>query len=264
MAAPSSISGLFDHYGRQARLFPGLLTIFPPLLAVLAWFPWLIVSSVGATLFTLATSCGLLYALSSWTRTKGRRVEMRLLKEWGGWPTTILLRHTSDLDPNTRGRYHKYLSRNVPDLVLPSSDEEEDDPSKADNLYASGVLWLKERVRSNEFPMIDRENAQYGFRRNLRGLKNIGVLSCLVTVVVSLAAISYQIPGFELLTYDWSALIVQLGAFGAAVWSSLAVNLIAMVAWGTIVTDAWVREGGDQYARALLASCDQLQRQDTL
>jgi hypothetical protein len=90
MINASSMMSLFDNYGRQARLFPGLLTIFPSLLAVLAWFPALLLSSLGGTLLTLASSCGLLYALSSLARTKGKLVEERLLKDWGvGRPPTF-------------------------------------------------------------------------------------------------------------------------------------------------------------------------------
>lgn len=264
MALPSvsDIGGLFDHYGRQARLFPALLTVFPPLLAVLAWFPWLLVSSLGATLLTLATSCGLLYALSSWARTKGKRVETRLLKKWGGWPTTILLRHASDLDVHTRARYHSFLAAHVPNMVMPSPAEEQADLAAADSTYASAVMWLKERVRTKDFPMVDRENAQYGFRRNLRGLKLVGILGCFVTAFLSLGGIAYQTPELQALvvSQSWGPLADRLGIFGPAVWSATAINIIGIVAWLSIVTDRWVWEGGVQYAIALLATCDRLQQ----
>ena len=55
------VSKLFNSYSRQARLFPGLLTLFPIILTAIAWFPRLATSSWGATLVTLGTSCGLLY-----------------------------------------------------------------------------------------------------------------------------------------------------------------------------------------------------------
>jgi hypothetical protein len=265
MALPSAsdIGSLFDHYGRQARLFPALLTVFPPLLAVLAWFPWLLVSSLGATLLTLATSCGLLYALSSWARTKGKRVETRLLKKWGGWPTTILLRHSSSLDALTRSRYHGFLAAHVPGMVMPTAADQQNAPAAADAAYASSVMWLKERVRGKDFPMVDRENAQYGFRRNLRGLKWIGIFGCLLTAVVSLAAIAYQTPELENLVASrrWGELANQLGTFGPSVWLATAVNVIGIVAWLLIVTYRWVWEGGLQYATALLATCDRLQQQ---
>jgi hypothetical protein len=44
------LSKLFDSYSRQARLFPGLLTLFPIILTAIAWFPRLVTSSWGATL----------------------------------------------------------------------------------------------------------------------------------------------------------------------------------------------------------------------
>jgi hypothetical protein len=34
-----NLASMFDSYGRQARLYPGLLTLFPPLLAAIAWVP---------------------------------------------------------------------------------------------------------------------------------------------------------------------------------------------------------------------------------
>ena len=191
---PTDIATMFDSYGRQARLFPGLLTIFPPLLAVLAWFPWLIVSSVTATLLTLAMSCGLLYALASWARTKGRRIEPGLRREWGGWPTTILLRHTSELDIHTRHRYHAFLAAALPTLAFPTAEQEAANPADATAVYDSAIVWLKELASGKEFSMVDRENAQYGFRRNLRGLKPVGIILCLLTLLASMAAVLYTNP----------------------------------------------------------------------
>ncbi|ESZ26111.1 hypothetical protein X733_30080 [Mesorhizobium sp. L2C067A000] len=255
---------MFDGYGRQARLFPGLLTIFPPLLAVMAWFPWLIVSSVAATLLTIATSCGLLYALGSWARTKGRRIEPGLRKRWGGWPTTILLRHTSDLDVHTRQRYHTFLGSAVPNLpAFPTAAQEAADPGAANAIYDSAVVWLKERARGKEFAMVNRENAQYGFRRNLLGLKPIGIIVCIFTMLASVGAIVYSNPGFiDLLQkHQWRAAIAVLTPLGPAVLSAMAVNAFATLIWIFLVTKRWVLEAGMQYATALLATCDKIQLQ---
>ncbi|MGX5851038.1 hypothetical protein ACWGTO_28650 [Mesorhizobium sp. PL10] len=262
MAIPftTDIAQMFDGYGRQARLFPGLLTIFPPLLAVMAWFPWLIVSSVAATLLTIATSCGLLYALGSYARTKGRRIEPALRKAWGGWPTTILLRHSNDqLDVHTRQRYHAFLAAAVPDLVaFPTAAQETAAPVAADAVYNSAVVWLKEMARGKEFPMVHRENAQYGFRRNLRGLKPVGISICVLTLLASAAAIVYGNPSFLdlLIKHDWRGAIAVLTPLGPAVLSAMAVNALATVIWVFVVTKRWVWEAGVQYATALLAACD--------
>ncbi|MFD1983324.1 hypothetical protein ACFSOZ_11665 [Mesorhizobium newzealandense] len=268
MAIPltTDIAQMFDGYGRQARLFPGLLTIFPPLLAVMAWFPWLILSSVAATLLTIATSCGLLYALGSWARTKGRRIEPGLRKRWGGWPTTILLRHTSELDVHTRKRYHAFLGGAVPDLpAFPTAEQEAADPAAANSVYDSAVIWLKERARGKEFAMVNRENAQYGFRRNLRGLKPIGITACVITLLASVGAIIYSNPGFiDLIqAHAWRAAITVLTPLGPAVLSAMAVNAFAILIWIFVVSNRWVYEAGIQYATALLATCDKVQLQQT-
>jgi hypothetical protein len=154
------VSKLFDSYSRQARLFPGLLTLFPIILTAIAWFPRLVTSSWGATLVTIGTSCGLLYGLSVLSRSRGKKVEKRLLAEWGGWPTTLWLRHRDDnLPPPVRARYHAFFARNVPLFVAPTEQQEMADPKAADDAYASAVKWLQERCRGKAFPLVEKENA---------------------------------------------------------------------------------------------------------
>lgn len=263
MAAPigTDIAQMFDSYGRQARLFPGLLAIFPPLLAVLAWFPWFLLSNVAATLLTLAMSCGLLYALGSYARTKGRRLEPKLLQEWGGWPTTLLLRHDSDLDRHTRSRYHEFLRGSAGTLLLPSVEQERTNSNEANAMYDSAIRWLKERARDKEFIMVHRENAQYGFRRNLRGLKTLAITLCLITLTVMIVSVAYRTPGFVGMFggHNWSGIMRVLGTLGPAVLSAVVINALAIPIWIFVVTKEWVREAGFQYASALLATCDQIE-----
>jgi hypothetical protein len=256
-----NLTSMFDNYGRQARLYPGLLTLFPPLLTAIAWFPELISSSIGATLLTIASSCGLLYGLAVVSRTQGKGTEKRLLCTWGGWPTTLWLRRSSDfLQPQTLARYHRYLTANVPGLELPSREDEAGDPASADLAYSSAVKWLQERCRGKEFPLLEKENAEYGFRRNLRGMRPIGLLLCLLAAIFSANAI---LQGH----HDLVVALVDLS--GGQCWHALTgisppivgatiVDLIAIAGWLTIVRDQWVRDAGDQYARALLATCDKL------
>jgi hypothetical protein len=254
------ILDLFDNYGRQARLFPGLLTIFPPLLAALAWFPELVTSSIGATLFTLGSSCGLLYALSSLARSRGKAIEPHLLKSWGGWPTTILLRHSSKLDPHTRSRYHQFFVKNIPGLKIPTAAEEAADPAKTDAVYDSAVKWLKEKTRGEEFALVEKENIQYGFRRNLLGMRFLGVLGCCLVLMAAGTAVAFTKPEFltAVSSGSMSSILYQLRLMEPAVIASMAVNLIAIFGWLIIVREEWVKAAGFQYANALLACCDKL------
>jgi len=252
---------LFDPYSRQARLFPGLLTIFPVVLTAIAWYPALLTGSVGGTLLTIATSCGLLYGLSVLSRSRGKAVERRLLKEWGGWPTTIWLRHRDgNLADGVRLRYHAFLVSRVPSLVLPTKEDEERDPAAADGAYVSAVKWLQEQCRGKAFPFVEKENAEYGFRRNLRGLKPIGIACCAAAHAVSAFAIARTQPGLmpAIAGLSPTAAFDALASAGPAAVGATVVDLIALAGWLLLVKDAWVREAGDQFARALLANCDTL------
>lgn len=255
---------LFDGYSRQARLFPGLLTVFPPLLTLLAWFPELLTSSIGATLLTFSTSCGLLYMLASFARTRGKVVEVRLLKTWGGWPTTIILRHADNLlDPHTKQRYHHFLSNNVLGLSLPTQIQERKNTKAADKKYESAIKWLKERTRKEKFPLIEKENAQYGFRRNLLGMKLIGIISCVTTLVIAAVAVLNKQPEFlaGISNLSWMEIVIQLRLVSPILLAAMAINLIAIGGWIFLVRDRWVEEASYQYAIALLASCDKISQQ---
>jgi hypothetical protein len=247
-----AITDLFDNYSRQARLFPGLLTVFPPLMTVLAWFPQLLLSNIGTTLLTIATSCGLLYALGSWARTRGKFLEAKLLKEWGGWPTTLKLRHAGPLDATTLARYHGFLEKNVPHWHAPTSEQELAAPANADGAYGSAVLWLKEKTRKG-LPLVDKENAQYGFRRNLLGMKPVGIVLCALAAAASLLAIYSHATGITVAEF-WALTSAQK----PEVWAATSVDFVALLAWLTLVRRRWVRQAGEQYAEALLAACDQL------
>jgi hypothetical protein len=253
------ISKLFDSYSRQARLFPGLLTLFPIILTAIAWFPRLVTSSWGATLVTVATSCGLLYGLSVLSRSRGKKIEKRLLAEWGGWPTTIWLRHREEHLPSpVLARYNAFFAKHVPFFIAPTAEREEADPKAADGMYASAVKWLQERCRGKGFPLVEKENAEYGFRRNLRGLKPIGVAACLAALLISGGAIVWRydtiIPAIS--GPSVPMLLKSLATIKPAAIGAICVDLAALFAWFLIVRDDWVRDAGDQFARALLACCD--------
>lgn len=249
---------LFDSYGRQARLFPGLLTIFPPLLAALAWFPELVTSSLGATLLTVASSCGLLYALSSLARSRGKALEPKLVSKWGGWPTTLLLRHTGPLDPHTLARYHAYLTKNIKGLVFPTMHDEQENLLEADLAYQSAVKWLKEKTRGKQYKMITRENIQYGFRRNLLGMKPLGIAACVTVLFASALAILIVKPDVQIAFANGtlSPLVKELKDLGPTIIGSIFVNCLAIVGWVLVVNEMWVKSAAFHYAEALLASCD--------
>jgi len=249
------LARLFDSYNRQARLYPALLAVLPLLLIILAWFPT--VANVGQLLVTIVVACGLLFLLSDFARTRGKRLEPVLLQEWGGWPTTIWLRHSDNhLSAEVTRRYHTFLSKQPAIGALPTRDEETREPQNADERYAASVMWLKERCRGEGFPLVEKENATYGFRRNLLGLKPIGLAICVMTLLAPLVT-AFVRSRFHVSHPAQFSLEAYLD-LPIAVLGALAFSLMMLVIWLFAVKPDWVREAGDQYARALLANCDSL------
>ena len=240
-----SVTQLFDPYGRQARLYPALIAIFPVALLIDAWFPAL--WSTWGALVSLASSCGLVLLLSQIARDRGKRREGDLYKAWGGKPSMVLLRH-SDLriDDHTKARYRAFLQAQLPKLALPTAEEERADPERGDMAYESVTAWLLTQTRDTKiFSILFRENISYGFRRNLWGLKPLGVAIAIVATCVSTTVIVYQylmghsVPAPEVLTVT------------ALVW-------LLVIFWFAVVSPSWVRLPADAYGMQLLAACDTL------
>jgi hypothetical protein len=249
----TDLTRIFDSYNRQARLYPALLVLLPPLLLALAWFPVLV--DTGKIIFSIAVACGLLFLLADISRTGGKKLETVLLREWGGWPTTLWLRYSDrNLSADVKRRYHAFLSKQPGIGALPSESEEKNNPSAADERYAASVMWLKERCRGAAFPLVEKENATYGFRRNLVGMKSSGLFLSLATVLIPLAVAGASV-GFHI-SYPVPFVIGVYSSLSVPVLGAVLLSLGALVAWLLVARHGWVREAGDQYARALLACCD--------
>ena len=232
-----------DKYGFQARLRPALLSLFPVFVTVAVWAPALY--EIAGSLVGLAVACGLMVACSHFARMRGRTIQDRLVKEWGGLPTTLWLRQSdAHLEIETKQRYFDFFEKNVPNWIPPTPEEEAADPDRADSRYASAVRWLLEYTRdTKQYPLVFTENISYGFRRNALGLKS-------VAIILALASIGYSAG----MLYG-----ATLGAILANQFPQLAVGVVSflLLLWWTFgVTKSWVRDAADAYAKALLSACD--------
>jgi hypothetical protein len=232
------LSELFDPYSRQARLQPALLTLLPGIISIAAIWPALY---QGATaLIGLVVTCGGLVALTHVARSAGKEHEKRLLRAWGGMPTTITLRHAdSKLDSATKQRYKDVLSKSVPKWIAPTTEEERADGAVVDERYVTAVKWLLEQTRGNK--LVLKENISYGFRRNLRGLRVYGIAISGASLLASAFVAGMRLPALDPMAV--ASCVLALGA---------------LLAFPLVVTDDWVREAGDNYAIRLLACCDAL------
>ena len=237
---------LIDRYDRVARLYPVYLAVAPAifLIVVLAlgapeWWSRLgaIAVAIGAPLFVV-----------QFGRSAGKRKEAALFAWRGGAPALTLLRHRSPTsNPVTLERRHRLVEA-ATGVHLPTAEEERANPDAADGAYQSAVNSLKELTRDRgRFPLVFNELVNYGFRRNLWGLKPFGV-----SLAAASAASSAVILLWEVLAdIRWSP---------AAPALSLGVSIVVLGVWSAVVTPPWVNQTAEAYAERLLASAELLAR----
>ncbi len=228
-----------DRYTRRARLTPALLVSLPLALAILAWFP---VEHIGlGTLTTVATSCGVILLLAHFGRDLGTTREAKLFAKWGGKPTTRLMRHREAVNPTTLRRWHDKLSA-LMQTQLPSPEDEQKDPRRADQIYDDCTTFLREQTRDHKkFSLIFEENCNYGFRRNLWAMRPIGIPISALGTMAALAP-TYYLEG-----------AIPPVAIGAG-----AINLCLLMGWLFWFTPSWVRIAAEAYAERLLEATGQL------
>lgn len=234
-----------DTYTRRARLKPALIVIFPFVLSVLFFFPNEL--TLLSILVSLGLFCGGTAVLAQTGRDLGKQKEPDLFSTWeGGKPTTCLLRHRTATNKIMLERQHRKLQSLLPDLKIPSASEEADAPELADETYEACVAFLRSSTRDKEkFSLVFEENCNYGFRRNLWGMKPIGVSTSIFGLLVSVWAIARN----YLAGNSISSLSLITGI----------ASLILLSLWLVLFTPSWVKVTADAYARQLVESCENIQ-----
>lgn len=254
MTLDDIVAKVTDPYDRQARLYPALLCLLP-LLALITLLYAPNVSALTAVV-TLAVSCGGLFLMTNICREMGKRLEERLFHEWGGKPTTQLLRHRDALiDSVTKRRYHAFLASKI-STSFPDAEQEKSDPSKADEVYQSGARWLLDHTRPDsgkQFDLLFRDNVTYGFRRNALGVKPVAITIAIGCLIWTLAK-EHVLLGDAGRVVNWSTL-PQLSPQATA---SLSVSAVMLLVWVFFFTRASLRTSAFSFAQALLRTCDTL------
>lgn len=231
-----------DRYDLNARLKPALLAVLPIFLIAAFWLPE--VWTLLGTLAGLAVTCGVALLLSKIARYLGRGIEAKLAARIGPRTTVMSLRHTdTHIDPVTKARYHSALRASG--HLVPTALEEANAPDIADAHYSGCASWLLEQTRNTgDFNLLFEENIDYGFRRNLLGLKPIALAILALCLVANLVA-----------------LVATWNGIGLNFWRgvTLGVMYIALVhAWLRWVTIEFVEDASRAFAKRLLAACDRL------
>ena len=223
-------------YSFRARVLPVCLTLAPVVLllaAVVAEGLKLPIGGAAALVFAPIS-----FFLSQVGADFGKRLEKGLWTNWGGPPTTRFLRHGNhELNEVTRGRVHAKLRQLG--LHIPTREEQEQDQCAADTDYESCTQDLIRRTRdTRRFPLVFKGLTEYGFRRNLLGLKVFGVF----LTVAGVAGSTWSTYMTWTATNELPAVSLVAGLISAGL----------LLAWLVWVTERTVKLSADRYARFIL------------
>ncbi len=236
----ASVASLFDAYERKARLMPALVVLLPVLVGAASWTP----ADVGTGLviggsFVVVAMAVLLAQLA---RDQGKRKEAKLFQGWGGKPSVRALSYRGRMfDVSTLARYHRRLATIDAELRFPADGAQENaDPTAAARSYESASTLLVGRTRNRaKFPLVFAENANYGYRRNLWGMKPVGIAAAF---------------------FGLGASVGRVLLAGVTLQAAVSAALCAMflLLWFFVISPSWVRVAADEYARQLIMSSELL------
>lgn len=231
-----------DSYGRQARLFPALLLLAPVVFTGFA--AWGGELNGAQSLMVTIGSLGGAFLLTQLARDAGKKGEKKLFEMWGGLPSIAIFRHCDTrLDPVTKIRYHKKLAALVKEAKAPTPEQEQANPSSADSVYSAWSNYLRVNTRdTKKFGLLFNENVNYGYRRNVWGLRLIGILVSSLSVVVS---------GIRVFVIFRSKGELDEMSLAASVFAGIMVLL-----WVFRFTPDWARVPADAYAERLAESVE--------
>jgi len=236
------INIITDGYERKARLYPALWLISPVIgtgVALLtAKFNMLQSLAAGVV------SCGGAFLLTQLARDAGKKHETALFAKWGGLPSIAIFRHSDPrLDSITKARYHKKMAGLVKEAKAPTPEQELADPAAADAVYAAWSKYLRVNTRdTKKFALLFQENVAYGCRRNLWGLRPLGITASILSLLVC---------GLRLCFIHSSTGEIDESLAGAAVFAA-----VMLVLWLFQFNSDWVRVPADAYAERLAESTE--------
>ena len=211
------IQKIVDSYELKARIVPGAILALPIVAAAVSVFPVLVTwPAFGASsVFTLA----LFYLLGQYARARGQGLEQELWRSWGGPPSTRYLRlsdrsFSDDLKRKVRNAIRIRFAIRLVDEV-----DEGKDPERADALIQDAFRQVRETLREeNERGLWTKHNAEYGFFRNLLGIRwELVVLAAVGLIFCSVMAHVRAQPIFNVGTFLELVLLVLGSVLGFAI-----------------------------------------------
>ena len=241
-----------DLYTFRARIQPALVVALPLgflLFALLPGHHFFVTAFFG-----LLGAAGGTAVLAQVGRDRGRKKQDELWDRWGGAPTTRLLRHCQmsgdpKLSESLRQQIEEWWGK-----PLPTEQEEKADPESADAQYKEVTKNLLEATRDkSRFSLVFTENVNYGFRRNIWGLKPWGL-----PIAVTLALVAWTL--FALTVWGrpwpdpWWNVLVNPDNIAVIRLATAVANSAFAIFWLFWVKPSWIKPVAEVYAQQLMES----------
>jgi hypothetical protein len=219
-----------DAYERKARLAPALLVGLPSAV--------LLLSSVEVDDLTDSSPLGLLAGAvgiltCGLVRDRGKQLERGLWASWGGPPAQRALSLVQN-DGATGTLARRMELEQLLGWHLPTLETERADPNGAAAEFDRAIRTLIQIERRHANSLVAAENREYGFRRNMLGLRPVAILLALLNAAVAIGLL----------------IVAARDTYTIA----LITSGLALFLWAFVVTPNWVRLAADRYAKQLLDS----------
>ena len=180
---------LSDRYEIKTRVLPGLIVGFPVSFGVLAFANIPAITKEGLAISSLLFAA-LIFWIAHLARHAGTIFEKALVRAWGGLPTTRWLRPNDDSrSPEQKAIWTKALASlsgiELGNAITGRSNED------IDKLILDAVLSARGKLRKSrtqEAKFLQKTNEEYGFARNLGGMKWAAVTSGILGLVLASVA----------------------------------------------------------------------------
>lgn len=220
-----------DSYERKARFFPAFIVILPVIVFTmslkLADEGW-----VNKLLVAGGAGSALVVALAHMASAAGNRFGEAFWGRRGGLPTIRWLRR-SDTSHSSQQKEQWYVGiRKLTGLDIPAAVTAQ--PAEEDAIITDAIRQLRYQIRGKAVAkMVDKHNQEYGFARNLAGLRWLLLGFALAGTLGCASAWRFQ----------------HGSVYGCVISSCLLIYAIVMFFW----LPNYVERAGDRYAESIFS-----------
>lgn len=231
MASVLQFLKIADAYERKARFFPAFIVTIPIIVFAMSLrLPddgW-----VKKTFITCGAGSALVVALAHMASAAGNRFGNAFWKKRGGLPTVRWLRSSDSAHSSQQKQQWYNAIKKLTGLDIPAAVATK--PQEEDAIIADAIRQVRYQIRGKAAAkMVDKHNEEYGFARNLAGLRWLMISSS-----ISAAAGCGLAWRFE-----------RGSVIGCVITGCLFVYAVVMFLW----LPNYVERAGERYAESILS-----------